>query len=375
MALRHYVVTNRLVKEVKVEKQKDQFWYHFDENHISDTATAHMRCGRYVDRQGTVDSPWFFAPEGEDDDYKFPGDKPGDDHVKPKGGSKAMFDTLFDELERMNKDLLVFNFGYENRQEKEYGHLTHLHKKYISVPGGKLGRVLMITWPSQGFGEYNKELGRQGLLKKWWNSLFGPKQPETDGKKLRNDVQITGEALAIFLLKLNNYRKERYKNAAASVYRPKMHFIVQSMANSILEHCFTKLDAYGRHAEVTEMFSRLMLTSPDVRYDLMEISPAYNKATSLATKTYVVCSEQDLVLKVADIFHNIPGTKRMGLSGPMNMSKVPPNVHKLLVKQSKSSLSPIDFNHRYFEYNDAVVNRYLHIFNDGHTEREEELGA
>jgi hypothetical protein len=356
MDVRHYVASNRLIDAVKVAGQPDQYWYRFDGNADADIANPFMRCGRYVDNNGAIEAPVFFAPGMEDDDYR--------NSVAGSGASGSSFEmlsTLFSELEKEKKDLLIFNFGYENRKEKEYNQLRYLHDKYIAAPGSPLGRALMITWPSQGFGEYDKETGKDNFLKRSIFKLFSAKLPERTAQQINNDVKVTGDVLAIFLLKLAAFTKERYK-APGQAYRPKIHFIAQSMANAIFIRCLSRLDELGMQDEVKGLFSRLMLTAPDVPNTVFETEPAYARGMSIAEKVYVVCSAQDNILKASDVFHNIAGTNRLGIAGPKDMSKVPPNVQKLDIHQGKVSFIPKDFNHRYFVYNQGVVDCYLRIF-------------
>src|ERR1043165_8901853 len=291
MDVRHYVATNRIVDLVKIQGQPDQYWYRFDGNSDADKALPFMRCGRYTDDSGKIAAPTFFAPGTEDNDYTgIPV------NAKPSGSSLEMFNTLFSELEELKKDLLIFNFGYENRKEKEYGQLKYLHEKFISPQGSPLGRVLMITWPSQGFGGYDKEIGKDGFIKRSLYKLFSAKLPERTDEQINNDVKITGDTLAVFLLKLSDFVKERYKNAAPGTYRPKIHFIAQSMANAIMIRCLTRINELGMQKQVEGLFFRLMLTAPDVPDSVFETETGFATGMSVAEKVYVVCSGQDVIL-------------------------------------------------------------------------------
>jgi hypothetical protein len=368
MDVKHYVASNRLIDLVKVNGQPDQYWYRFDGNSDADVACAFMRCGRYVDDNGTIAAPFFYPPGAEDADYTAAAFTVGGN--KAKGSSAEMLETLFAELEAERKDLLIFNFGYENRKEKEYNQLRYLHDKYISAPGSPLGRVLMITWPSQGFGQYDAEKGNDGFLKRSLLKLFSAKLPERTREQISNDVKVTGDALAIFLLKLSGFMKERYKNATAATYRPRIHFIAQSMANAILVRCLVRLNELGMQEEVKGLFSRLMLTAPDIPDTVFETEPAYAGGMSIAEEVHVVCSRQDNILKMSDVFHNVAGTHRLGIAGPKDMSKVPANVHKMDIHQSRITFIPKDFNHRYFVYNQQAVDRYLHVFRNSAAEQE-----
>ncbi|MFL5764190.1 MAG: alpha/beta hydrolase [Bacteroidia bacterium] len=369
MDVRHYVASNRLIDPVKVSGQPDQYWYRFDGNSDADKATVFMRCGRYVDNNGRIAAPSFFSGGDEDKDYDLSSFSSA--VLKAKASSAELFSTLFAELEKERKDLLIYNFGYENRKSREYEQLKDLHEKYILPQSSPLGRILMITWPSQGFGEYDDEIGKDNFFKRTFYKLISTKLPERTPEQINNDVKVTGDALAVFLLKLSDFVKGRYTTAASGIYKPRINFIAQSMANAIFIRCMNRLQELGMQNEVGGLFSRLMLTAPDIPDNVFETEPAYSEGMKIAEKVYVVCSGQDNILKASDVFHNIAGTKRLGISGPRDLSKVPSNVFKMDIHQSRISFIPKDYNHRYFVYNQEVVNRYLEAFNGRDAEKKE----
>ncbi|HET7003414.1 MAG TPA: alpha/beta hydrolase [Puia sp.] len=351
MDLKHYVATTRPVKLVKVSGQPDQYWYEHDENNSADVATSYFRCGQYVDNSGEVEPPFFFNPRNEDVDYIISPGGITPAQLKSNGGSKEMFDMLFNELEQGKKDLLLFMFGYHNPLTKEFDHVHRIHENFIEHGNTNIGRLLMLTWPSQGFGEYNKELGGN----------HG--EPVKNGIDINSDVAVTGKLLAIFLSKLRNYMTNRYATMPAGRYQPKLHFIVQSMANQIWNITLEHLINNNIKSALNGMFEKLMLTSPDIQDNIFQESSAYKQSTDLANNAFVVYSKQDTILQAADVFHHISEHSRLGLIGPQPLSSIPLNTNLLEVTQGHRSFSPIDYNHRYFEYHPAVINFYAQVFN------------
>lgn len=353
MDLRHCVATTRQVDVVRVPGVQDQFWYRHDGNSSADIATPYFSCGQYIDNNGEPDKPYFFDFRPEVDDYRAitPGALP-----PAHGGSQTMFSNMFYELERERKDLLIFMFGYHNPFVKEFNHVKHLHRHYIEDGNANLGRLLMLTWPSQGFGQYRRELG---------SIYFGGKNEAG----IETDVAITGRALAVFLLKMYHFMHQRYAHAPAGTYVPKLNFIVQSMANHVWGYAAAALADQGHGHTLNGFFSNLMLTSPDIRNDIFQYRPVYAHATSFARRAFLVFSKQDFILKLSDRFHSIPGTSRLGLAGPISDYYVPGNTHIAEVHQHRIGFKPIDYNHRYFEYNREVRDLYAGAFTGGRFDR------
>ncbi|HXC04501.1 MAG TPA: alpha/beta hydrolase [Bacteroidia bacterium] len=360
MDVKHYVITTRPVQLVQVPDVPDQYWYESDENTASESAVAYFRCGQYTDNNGTAGAPFFYDPQGEDADYPATPAPIGASQQQPKGGSLEMLTNLFTELDGEGKELLIFMFGYNNGLEKEYSHIMNIHNNYINSDTN-IGRLLMITWPSQCFGEYNQKLGIVGTLGKLIDKITGKEIPSKTPEQINCDAGITGDALSVFLLKLNTFVANRY----ATGTRPKIHFIVQSMANHILDQCFLNLCSLHLNNQVDNLMDNLMLTSPDIRNDVFQQGPGYRQSTAMAKKAFVVFSRQDPILKLADAVHPIPGAARLGLTGPSTGTVLPDNTTTLEVVQTDFRPLPVDFNHRYFEYNPEVIQEYAAVFKGG----------
>lgn len=344
--LRHYVATTRRVGMTDT----GEYFYEHESNNPADTANPYFRCGQYVDDDGIPENPWFCHPGNEDYDYVIKDGTPTDEQLTAGEGSAEMFNMLLSELEHAGKDMLIFIFGYHNPFGKERDHLNRLHTKYVSPPESNIGRILMLTWPSQGFGEYNKELG------------YFQKLVSKSGDQINSDVAVTGKALAVFLCKLKKFMDARY-TANPHLHRPKLNIIVQSMANHVWLRMMEKLTAWNKTALLKSMMSNLMLTSPDIRSDIFQQSELYKRSTDLAERAYIIYSLQDRILRIATVVHGVPGASRLGLTGPDGgLTHLPGNTHLINVNQSMKKLKPVDFNHRYFEYNNAVIDIYNSIF-------------
>lgn len=363
MSKRHYVITTRPVHKVTVENLPDQFWYEHDTNTPADVATPFVRCGIYTDRQGQADKPAFFAPGSEDADYTIGGADP----FKPQGGSLEQFNLLFNELEQMQKNLLIFMYGFENNIKGELEHLELLHKDYIEKEGSSAGRVLMITWPSQGLLKYNEEIRRSGKIGAFLKKLFGNSSRPDENL---SDAAVTGRAMAVWILKLLQFAEDRYSNPEPGRFRPRISCIVQSMANHVIRFTAAELKRLQKLETVAGIFDDLILTSPDIRDTIFENDNDYRNASVLGKNTWLVYSPQDPVLKKGDWLYPyidpVSGKKqpRLGRNGPASVAGLPPNLFKVEVQQQHIINNPLsDFNHRYFEFNDKVIGFYNSIAN------------
>lgn len=375
MSIRHYIATTRQLRLIHPADQDIQFIYNHEGSMNADTATHYFSCGKYAIDDWDTGKASFHDPQHEAGDY-LPG--ASEEAYSSHHGSLALFTELFDALEKEKKDLLIFMFGFDNKLLKESGHLGHLHKSYIAEGNANLGRILMLTWPSQGKVGYNAERGY-------------PEGADNYDDTRKSDVITTGRALAVFLLKLKNFMDTRYANTEPGIYRPKMHIIIQSMANCIWDIMARALIRANRLDSLRELFHTLMLTSPDIRNDIFQVSPAYAQATSLAKRAFVVYSKEDNILGLSDFLHHEAATSPLGSLGPANKDFVPANTHMVEVTQPKEWIvvtavksligklrkkkRPIDIIHRYFEYNKEVRDLYTDAFTGKPFEREKTIEA
>lgn len=373
MSKRHYVITTRPVHKVTVNGLPDQYWYEHDVNTSADTANPFMRCGIYTDRQGVADKPSFFAPGNEDADYTTGGANP----FKPQGSSLELFTLLFAELELQKKDLLLFMFGFENNLKGELDHLEILHKEYVAKDKSTIGRILMLTWPSQGLLKYNEEIRREGNFSKWWKKLFGNSFSVDEHL---SDAAVTGRAFAVWMLKLQQFMQQRYAQAPAGTYRPRISVITQSMANHVLKYTSAEITRLQQTAAAKGLFDNLILTSPDIRNTIFENDADYRNAAAFGKNTWLVYSPQDPVLQKGDALYPyrdpVTGNKqpRLGKTGPQSTTGLPANLYPVHIEQLNVGMNPFtDRFHRYFQKNEKVVAFYNQIFSNTAPKEKQQL--
>lgn len=136
---------------------------------------------------------------------------------------------------------------------------------------------------------------------------------------------------------------------------------IQSMAHHVLEKTGVALNSMNRMGQVKNIFKNLLLTSPDISSDIFETSSDFTSMTSIAETSVVIYCPDDPILALGKLFHPT-GPSRLGLDGPFNKDRVPPNTKILEVRQHNITLPPSDISHRYFEYNEIVIQRHNEIF-------------
>lgn len=357
MNKKHYVITSRPVKKVSTgNNQPDQFWYPAHKNAKNEQAVNELHCGVYTEHDnGYVRMPWFYDPGPEQYDYS-----PAatwQSRFQPRGGSEQMLNALFSELDALNKDVLVFMHGYGNDTPKELQHLELLHLDYVKPEGSAIGRILMVSWPSKGVFKYNS----QGAAPNIFEQLFKGHKPVLDIINDTSNFAPTGDVFAAFLLKLKAFLGMRY----GANPRPKMHLVVQSMANQVLARTAWRLEQYAPIGTLNCLFENLILTSPDLPQNFLDKFDPLKRSLAFAEKSWITFSEQDKTLRLSGNIDADNTQERLGFSGPLNGTKdLPLNTTLINIEQGPTyhRLTPPDYHHRLFEYNSEVINFYRNIF-------------
>jgi hypothetical protein len=316
--MKHYVVTTRRVSKTDNRYSKN-----------IDRCASFMRCGKYTEGDGVLQQPYFFESGNEDSDYE---NGTSIAALQPGQGTRELFDQLFAELEQSGKGLLLFLFGIDNPIAKELEHVELLHNAYVKN-SPDIGRILMITWPSQGFAgfEYRKEL--------------------------KQDVQLTGKALAVFLLKLSAYITTR---RTAGRYVPKLFFMPQSMGHRIVNVMLEHLEQNNQLEQLRHLFDGTILMSPDMPNYALQTNGnplPYKHITQLSKQLCLVFSKQDPILGMAKWFDSDHSTAfrslgKMGLVFPVD------GVTQLEVEQvndpqkKRYGKNP---EHRYYEFHCGAI--------------------
>jgi esterase/lipase superfamily enzyme len=330
--LKHYVVTTRKVKII------DDIWK-YDPDH-PDESVRYMRYGRYSE---DGDSAVFINPidaEGNNEDhhYKFSVKELSEDKLEAGYASRLFFDQLFGELEISGKGLLIFLHGISVKEKKEHQHVRLLHDKYIN-DSPSLGRLLMVTWPSQGFSvtQYPEE------------------------KKV--DSLRTGKALGLFFLKLATEIQRRKAN---HLFVPDIYFMPQSMGHRVVNQMmnllkYQKEEIYDR---VKSLFEKIILMSPDMpaRSLRQAISNKYDYKYihELAKNTCIFYTKEDWVLKKAEQLHD---EEVLGYTGP---KEHPSFIISYRINQINAPKLMVDLKrtkaHRYFQYHSLVIDEINKLF-------------
>jgi DNA-binding Lrp family transcriptional regulator len=357
--LKHFVVTTR---QVSALERSDYSHGYKAENNYSTQGAKYMRFGHYLHHKATkadktidVTDAIFYNhnyKHNEDNDFSYCMDATSvfpEEVTKPGSGSEAMFNAIFNELEKTGKALLVFMYGFSNMTKKELSHVELIDKAYLKS-NSAVGSLLVISWPSQAFVDWENLNDAIIPAKKW--KLIKYEYLE----ELHTDVKTTGYSLALLLLKLASFVETR---KAKRLFVPKIHFMPQSMGNRIVNCMMEKLAVQPEQLSnrVNKLFDKLILMSPDMHEDGLDPANGwpYRNVHLLANQTFLISSKNDPVLPRVAKIHDC---KILGITGA---SKKPDFIRSIEFHQYGNVIfykSLQTQRHRFFEFHEDAIHHF-----------------
>lgn len=324
----HHVISSRPLKSVSRGYTYKRPLIATEKN--GDAANEFLSFGRYT-VEDELKAP-FFVHNGnhpESRDYYF---RPDGFH-QPGEESSSFLREMFAGLKAEGEDLLyIYLFGFGNNVHSEiHKQLKPLHKHYYKNKdwGSPVGRILLLSWPSQGKAEY-----KHGEEK---------------------DVEKMGIMLASLMVKLFNYMQadpdQLFEN-----WSPKLVFHAQSMGNRILQKMMLELEALEQNGVISEnqfngFFHRLVMTGADLDEDTMYIEQdtPKNGIHALAKRVILFHNKDDKALWIS---RNIFGSgHRLGGDEAPDPRRLPDNVDLVLLTRKDAGF----IGHNYFQNKESII--------------------
>lgn len=249
--IEHYVFSSR-----KVTTANGKRTYLTDgpaNNNGKDGALPYFHIGKYTLKNMQIELPTFLTEDDHKeskDFYEYP-----DNFFLPKEHTSQVFHEIFSSLKESDKILYIYIHGFGNDENKEMNkQVLPMTERYYPHSGNlnsPVGKMLFITWPSQGFIEY--------------------KHGEKD------DVSKMGIMLNVLMLKLFYFVNDK-TNPLFENWKPKIVFHAQSMGCKILQTSIHRLNDLIRANVIKQnrldnFFHRIVMTGADLDVDTLNDLP------------------------------------------------------------------------------------------------------
>lgn len=341
----HHVVSSR-----PLEKDGDFYKYKRSVIPITpgmDTANEHLNFGHYKVKENDIDPPVFYRNGDSKESPHFSKHEKGFD--LPGEETNAYFNEIFTELKKKKeKFLYIYLFGFGNTVNQEMKkQLSPLHHHYFLDDWGltsPVGKVLLISWPSQGKLQYKTgELG---------------------------DVEVMGKSVAVLFLKLFHFINDK-NNPLFSDWKPKIVMHSQSMGCRIIKQAVKTLNELENNKKINpnilnSFFHRLVLTGADLDEDDLNYSDVDDDyfIHQLAERVILFHNKNDFALWMSNnIFHT--KEKRLGRTDTDLKTMLPKNVD--LIELSRKGGAGL-VGHSYFQTKSFIIEKLFLALGNQHAD-------
>jgi esterase/lipase superfamily enzyme len=217
-----------------------------------------------------------------------------------KTGSEAFFNALYSEMAAPDGgDVLVFFHGFNCSWADAIADVRAQQSLFISPAGSPIKHMVLFSWPSMG-----------SLLRY---------------KSDAQDASTSGLAMGRCFQLMCEFFSDAFGNPANGM-KPcgrKIHLLVHSMGNQVLQTMMEKLIADGNPYQDT--FEEIILAAADADFDLFEDPLAFYQLNTMCRRVHIYTNRNDLVLKFSAKYEN--PKKRLGTDGPISITDLPSHVY------------------------------------------------
>lgn len=239
------------------------------------------------------------------------------------------------------RQVLLFIHGYSNLPEPDiFLRAEELQKLCDKYEQGLL-IVVPLIWPCDS---------DEGILKDYWD----------DQKAADASAPGFERMLGKFVL-----WRDKQADVANACYK-RVNILAHSMGNRVLRGA---LDSYSRAAMVQAIFRNIFMVAADVRNETLEPCESGRQISRAARNVVVYHANDDFALRASKVVNlkNAVVSRRLGHTGPENMSKVNKNVYAIDCDDFNNTLDSPK-GHSYFigtGQKQPVLRHMLHAMKTG----------
>ena len=292
------------------------------------------RIGRKVDfdlKDNEAGQSLYFCERHGEDDYT-------------EIGSKNFFQAL---KESKYQQILIYIHGFSNLPEANIFPTTQALQTLFDQQQADLVQVIPIIWPCDN---------DIGLVQDYWDD--------------QQAADASAQAFARAYEKFMGWRDEESKIEEPCIKR--LNILAHSMGNRVFRGSIKAWGKYYRSYRLPLIFRNVFMVAADVVNESLEGLDG-GLLCETARNVAVYYASDDLALRASKVgnIRNKVASRRLGHTGPENMSKVPKNVYAIDCDDVNADYdSPI--GHSYFTYDQSRTKAgvvFNHIFNSVQTGR------
>lgn len=213
-------------------------------------------------------------------------------------GSKRLFYELYKMMAfDGGGDVLLYIHGFNNDMNAVRGTMKTLIELYAENSLCPVKQIVIFSWPAENDIRYRSDY---------------------------RDAKISGYTLARATVKYGQFLDEFFGTVDVPLNPTcgkRLHLMCHSMGNFVFENMVAELRSSGFSKNI---FNQIILTAPDVAYDVFEDNQPFSRVTEYCDRTCVYFNNNDRAMFVSSTTKN-PAT-RLGTNGPRLASQVPVNV-------------------------------------------------
>lgn len=268
-----------------------------------------------------------------------------EDFFTPKEHTSAVFQDVFSALKKDDSQLYIYLHGFGNNAKKEMNKqvipMTERYYPHPNNPHSPIGKMIFLTWPSQGFLEYK----------------HGEKE----------DVSKMARMVTVFMLKLfyfvNNKNNPLFKD-----WKPKIVLHAQSMGCKILHTSLERLN-FLENANIIKknrldgFFHRIIMTGADLKVDALNDLPDENgeEIHQLTKRLILFSNKTDFALWISRYIFS--SGRRLGRHlKEEDFKNLPPNLELVILERKDVNF----IGHNYFTDEPEIAVRLQNFLKNEH---------
>jgi len=243
---------------------------------------------------------------------------------------------FIEELRRTNgQQLLFYIHGFNNLPEEGIFTAASSLQKSFNKRHSNLIDVIPIIWPC------DNDLG---LIKDYWDD--------------QKAADMSGFSLARALCKFIEGCKSAGENQTCS---KRVNILAHSMGNRVLRETFRILQKYDFPSGLPLLFRNIFLVAADIVNTSLEYDRPGEFISDVARNVVVYHANDDLLLRASKALNlkNKIAAKRLGLTGPADLNKVPANIYVVDCDDVNNKYDT-PFGHSYF-FSETMLDHLFHM--------------